>query len=238
MADDALVDVIRRRAGEVRERIEAARARGGHAAPPVTLVAVTKGHDAGTVRAAVAAGLHDIGEARVQEARGKHDALDAAAPGRLRWHLIGQLQSNKARAAAGLFDVVHSLDGERAAAALARGRGDAPPLPVLIEVELTGIPGRGGVPPGAVAALLAAARAHPQLAVAGLMTVAAPGPAGQARATFARLRELRDGLERAEGLRLAHLSMGMSDDYEVAVEEGATLVRLGRTLFGPRPPIS
>lgn len=229
---------IRERAAGVRERIAAACATAGRDSASVTLVAVTKGHDAATVAAAVAAGLHDIGESRVQETRDKRGLLDATLPDSVHWHLVGQLQSNKARAAAALVDTVHSLDSDRVATALDRGRGTGRPLRVLVEVELTGIAGRGGVAPDDLDVLVGAVRGLPHLELAGLMTVAAPGPPEAARRTFARLREMRDELVARHGVALPHLSMGMSDDYTAAVEEGATMVRLGRTLFGPRPPIS
>ncbi|MHB8717424.1 MAG: YggS family pyridoxal phosphate-dependent enzyme [Candidatus Dormibacteria bacterium] len=230
---------VSERVAMVRDRIAAACARCDRDPAQVTLIAVTKGHPAAAVRAVVAAGLHDIGESRVQETRAKRAVLGAGLPAGVRWHLVGQLQTNKARAAASLFDVVHSLDSERLAAALGRGRSPAPaPLRVLIEVELTGLAGRGGVTPEHLDALFGAARAHPQLRVAGLMSVAAPGSAESARASFARLRGLRDQLEQRHQVALPHLSMGMSDDFEVGVEEGATMVRVGRALFDPRSPIS
>ncbi|MDQ2961241.1 MAG: YggS family pyridoxal phosphate-dependent enzyme [Candidatus Dormibacteraeota bacterium] len=212
----------------------------------MTLLAVTKGHPAAAVEAAVAAGLRDIGESRVQEALAKQAAVDCAHAGagadgeldrqRLRWHLIGHLQHNKAKVAAAVFDTVQSLDSVRIASALAGHRADgATPLRVFLEVEMTGLPSRTGIPPDQLDALAAAVSALPRLELVGLMTVAAPGPEAATRALFSRLRDLRDSLRRRHAVPLDELSMGMSDDFEVAVEEGATLVRLGRVLFGDRP---
>jgi PLP dependent protein len=195
----------------------------------VRLVAVTKGLPAETVTAAVSAGLRDIGESRVQEAQAKRGAVAVDA----RWHMIGHLQRNKARVAAGLFDVIQSVDRVDLAAALDRHRDQgAPPLPVLLEVELTGLPRRNGVPPAGAAAVLGELLTLHALAPVGLMTVAAPGPS--AADCFIRLRELGEQLRQSHGAALPELSMGMSDDFEVAIAQGATIIRLGRVLFGHR----
>jgi pyridoxal phosphate enzyme (YggS family) len=206
--------------------------RGGRDPSTVTLVAVTKTVAAERVAAAVHSGITDLGENRVQEALAKRDLVPPA-----RWHLIGHLQTNKAKSAATAFAMVHSIDSERVAAALAEHRPeDGEPLPVLVEVELTGIASHTGVSAADVEALLRALATLPHLRSVGLMTMA-PHVADpeQARPTFARLRSLRDDLEQRLGIALPELSMGMSDDYEVAVEEGATIVRVGRAIFGERP---
>jgi pyridoxal phosphate enzyme (YggS family) len=241
MSDAAFADHL----AEVRARIGAAATRSGRLAGEVTLLAVTKGQPAGAVQAAAAAGLRDIGESRVQEARAKQAVVDPGRSdgagvdeedgARLRWHLIGHLQHNKAGVASTVFDTVQSVDSVRIASALAAHRADgARPLRVFLEVELTGLPSRSGLAPEQLDALTAAVTALPQLELVGLMTIAAPGPAAATRALFSRLRGLRDALRQRHGVPLNDLSMGMSDDFEVAVEEGATVVRLGRVLFGDR----
>ena len=221
----------------VRQRIAAAAARGGVDAAGVRLVAVTKSVSASRVLEAVAAGLRDLGENKVQEALGKRAEVEAAGLPGLVWHLIGHLQTNKAGRAAPAFDWVHSVDSERVARALDARRPEGPPLDVLVEVELTGLPGRTGVPAEGLGELAETVATLPRLRLRGLMTMAAPvADAEQARPTFARLRGLRDDLARRLGTSVPELSMGMSDDFEAAVAEGATMVRLGRALFGARPP--
>jgi pyridoxal phosphate enzyme (YggS family) len=217
---------------EVRRRIAAAAERAGRDPAAVRLVAVTKTVDARRVAEVVALGVRDLGENRVQEAATKAAEL----PGGLRWHLIGHLQTNKAARAAQLFDVVHSVDGPRVAEALSQRRQGMAPLDVLVEAELTGIPGHTGVPEEGLGALAEAVTAMPNLRLRGLMTMAPPvADPADARPGFARLRGLRDRLQERIGHELPELSMGMSNDYPVAVEEGATIVRLGRALFGERP---
>jgi len=226
-------DTLRPRLDEVRGRIEAATARSGRPAGAVTLIGVTKTVAAETMQAAVAAGLADLGENRVQEAQGKIPVVGRA---RVRWHFIGHLQRNKAGRAVELFDRVHSVDDAEVAEALSRHAAAAGrTLPVLVEVNVSGEASKFGVAPGALAALLERVAALPGLALDGLMTV---GPRGEtaeaARPGFARLRGLRDEAERRLGRRLPELSMGMSGDFEVAVEEGSTMVRVGGAIFGPR----
>ena len=196
------------------------------------LVAVTKTVDVERILAAIAAGVTDIGENRVQEAARK----DPDLPGHVRRHLIGHLQTNKAARAASLFDVVHSVDGERVATALATRRpAGRTPREVLLEVELTGVPTHTGFVPDAVEQGVREVAAVDGLRLRGLMTMAPlVEDVEEARPTFRRLRELRDRVQDATGIALPELSMGMSDDFEVAVEEGATMVRLGRVLFGGR----
>jgi pyridoxal phosphate enzyme (YggS family) len=218
------------RLDRVRETIARHQAIGGwsHA---VRIVAVTKTHGPEAVRAAAGAGLRDIGENRVQEALAKQDlARDADVD----WHLIGTLQRNKARHAAGRFTLIHSLDRADLAAELDRRSGTDIRQPVLVQVNCSDEPQKGGVAPDGLSELLEAVRGLPRLEVRGLMTMSALTPdETEQRRAFRRLRELRDTAER-QGHRLPELSMGMSDDYAVAVEEGATMIRLGTALFGER----
>lgn len=226
---------LEERLSAVRSRIAAAAERSGRDPAAVLLVAATKTVDPARVAELVALGVRDLGENRVQEAAAKAPGLSGQG---LRWHLIGHLQTNKANRAAPLFDVVHSIDSARVAEALSDRRPDGlAPLDALVEVELTGIAGHTGVPPGQVEALARAVLAQPRLRLRGLMTMAPPvDDAQRARPTFARLRTLRDDLQQRLGAALPELSMGMSNDYEAAVEEGATIVRIGRALFGERAP--
>lgn len=217
---------------EVRARIAAAAARAGRDPASVTLVGATKGVDAARIREALAAGLADFGENRLQEALPK---IAAVGPGP-RWHLIGHLQRNKARAAAGAFAVVHSIDSARIAQALDRAaRLVGRRIPVLIEVNVAGEATKHGVAPEAAAVVVDAVRACPTLEPVGLMTVApmAEDPE-EVRPVFRSLRLLRDDLRGRVGEGFCELSMGMSGDFEVAIEEGATIVRIGRALFGER----
>lgn len=216
----------------VRRRITEAAERARRDPGSVRLVAVTKTVPTSRIAEALTCGVTDIGENRVQEAVSKHAELGDV----VRWHLLGHLQTNKAGRAAALFDIVHSVDGERIATALAtrrpEERGD---LDVLLEVELTGLPNHTGFKADELNAGLAAVAAIPGLRVRGLMTMAPPvADPEHARPAFARLRTLRETLEQHSGRELPELSMGMSDDYWIAVEEGATMVRLGRAIFGAR----
>jgi PLP dependent protein len=215
-------------------RIEGACARVGRAPADVTLVAISKTVPAERLRAAAAAGFDVLGENRVQEAAAKIPLV----PGP-RWHLVGPLQANKARRALELFDVLEAVGSldlarrlDRIAAEVRPGR----PVPVLLEINVDADPAKAGLAPAGVAAALPAILALPNLAVRGLMTigrlVAAPE---EARSTFAALRALGEELRARWPALGAELSMGMSDDFEVAVEEGATIVRVGRVLFGERP---
>ena len=226
-------DTLRPRLDEVRGRIEAATARSGRPPGAVTLVGVTKTVREDVIRVAVDAGLADLGENRVQEAQAK---IPVVGRERVRWHFIGHLQRNKAGRAVELFDRVHSVDDAEVAEALSRHAVTAGrTLPVLVEVNVGGEASKFGVAPDGLAALLERVAALPGLALDGLMTVGPPVErAEEARPGFARLRELRDGAERRLGLRLPELSMGMSGDFEVAVEEGSTMVRVGGAIFGPR----
>ncbi|HEY8754970.1 MAG TPA: YggS family pyridoxal phosphate-dependent enzyme [Candidatus Dormibacteraeota bacterium] len=233
MSSWAAADLLAERLAWIRERMGRAAQTAGRDPGAIRLLAVTKGHPAGAIEAAVALGLCDIGESRVQEATVKRAAV--AAPG-VTWHMVGHLQRNKARAAAALFDTVHSLDSAALATALARHRDPgAGLLRVFIEVELTGLPGRTGVEPAQAGALLDAVRDLAALEAVGLMTIAPPGAPDAAGRYFSRLRDLRDALRESHGVALDELSMGMSADFEVAIAQGATIIRLGRALFGGTP---
>ena len=226
---------IRTNLDTVRARIVAATAIAGREPADIRLVAVSKKFSAKYIEAAVAVGLHDMGENKVQEALQKQ----AVGPRRVTWHLIGHLQSNKTRKAAEAFDWIHSVDSvdllvrlDRAAAACGR----SPHL--LIQVDLAGEATKHGAPEVEVRRILDAASTCRSVEVRGLMILPPRSQDPEAtRPYFRRLRQLRDDL-RAEGpgSQLDHLSMGMSHDLEVAVEEGATMVRVGTALFGPRPP--
>ncbi len=232
---------IAARLAAVRERIERAAARAGRDPAGITLVGVSKRKPAAAVAAAVRAGLRAVGESYIQEAAPKIEALrrELAAQGtpQPRWHLVGRLQRNKARRALELFDVVESVDGEALGAELERRAAAAGrSLEVLLQVNLCGEAQKGGARPDALPALLAASCGWPHLHVAGLMTIpAAADDPETARPVFAKLRELARSLRGAPGgADLRELSMGMSADFEVAVEEGATWVRVGTALFGAR----
>jgi PLP dependent protein len=214
----------------VREAVATHQAVGGWT-HPVRIVAVTKTHGPEAVRAAVAAGLTDIGENRVQEALEKQDALAGV---RIDWHLIGTLQRNKARHAVGRFALIHSVDRLELAAELDRRAAEGSRQAVLVQVNCSDEPQKGGVEPGGMPALLDALGGFTRLEVRGLMTMSAlTDDVGEQRRAFRRLRELRDAGERS-GHRLPELSMGMSGDFAVAVEEGATMIRIGTLLFGER----
>jgi hypothetical protein len=242
MSAEASQDVssLRARAEEVLGRVAHAARRAGRAPEEVTLVAVSKTHPAALVREAAAAGLADFGENRVQEAEAKIAELKADAPG-ARWHLIGHLQPNKARRAARLFDLIHTVDSAALVTRLERlcaedGRGS---LDVLIQVDLAGEKTKSGATEGELPAVFEALNACERVRCRGLM-ILPPffGDAERVRPYFRRLRELRDELRGRGAFDVAggggELSMGMSHDFEVAVEEGATLVRVGTSVFGER----
>lgn len=215
---------------KVRETVAGHQAVGGWS-HPVRIVAVTKTHGPEAVRAALAAGLTDVGENRVQEALQKQEAL---ADVTVAWHLVGTLQRNKARHAAGRFAAIHSVDRADLAVELNRRLQDGQHQMVLVQVNCSREPQKGGVEPDGLFALLDVLAGLSRLDVAGLMTMSAlTEDAEEQRRAFRRLRELRDAAERS-GHRLPELSMGMSGDYPVAVEEGATMIRLGTILFGER----
>jgi pyridoxal phosphate enzyme (YggS family) len=233
---------IRDRLESIRERIEASARRAGRDPAGVAIVAVTKGFPATAVVAAAALGLGAVGENRVQEARVKRldaDRLLAAAPGLAPplWHLIGHLQRNKVGAALDLFDWVEAVDSLEVAGELSRRHDSSRPrLPVLVEIKTSPEPAKHGLSPEEALDLLPQIGALPGLEVLGLMTMA-PWRADP-RPAFRSLQRLRERLAPSWPgplPHLPHLSMGMSGDFEVAVEEGATLIRLGTALFGPRP---
>jgi pyridoxal phosphate enzyme (YggS family) len=223
------------RRAEIRSRIARAAERAGRAGEDVALLAVTKGHPAELVVRAARAGFTLFGENRVAEGARKIEAVRGDFPA-LVWKLIGPLQSNKARAALQFFSAIESLDRERLAARLedllaAEGRR----MPVLLEVNVGMEPSKWGASPEAVEALARSALAFPHLEVRGLMAIPPFDPDPErARPYFRRLREIRDRLADVSGRAMPELSMGMSHDFEVAVEEGATEVRVGTALFGPR----
>lgn len=199
--------------------------RAGRRAGEISLVAAAKTRSAAEIDAAIAAGIGDVGENYVQEA----SARKAEVRGAANWHMIGRLQRNKARKAVETFSIIQSVDSLPLGVALARlGSERDEPVRVLIEVNLGGEATKGGVEPDALAELVGRLRELRGLAVEGLMTVPPPGPPESVRPLFSRLREL------GERLRLHELSMGMTDDFEVAIEEGATMVRIGRAVFGER----
>jgi pyridoxal phosphate enzyme (YggS family) len=218
---------------EVRERMARAAAAAGRNAQSVTLLAVGKAQPLELLAAAADCGVSDFGESYLQEALAKMAELRARA---LTWHFIGRIQANKTRPIAEVFSWVHALDRLRVAERLAAQRPPAaPPLNVCLEVNLATEPSKGGVTPAELPALAAAVARLPRIALRGLMCIPPEEtePARQ-RAWFARLRGLRDDLN-AAGYSLDTLSMGMSADFEAAIEEGATIVRLGTVLFGARP---
>lgn len=223
---------LQRNLPEVRARIERARERAD--GRPVTLVAVTKGHPPAAARAAVAAGLIICGENRVQELEEKRDAL---ADLEVQWHLIGHLQRNKVRRSLPLFDLLHSLDSLRLARVVSAEAVRAErTVDVLVQVNASGEETKGGFDVGSGTAPVAEVCELPGLRVRGLMTMA-PFTADEAvvRGTFQRTRALFDACARdIAAFGGEHLSMGMSNDFEWAVEEGATMVRLGTVLFGER----
>jgi len=197
---------------------------------PVTIVAVTKGFGTDAIRAALAAGIADIGENRVQEAVQKQDALQRSD---IRWHLIGHLQRNKAKMVPGRFALVHSLDSLELAEEL--NRRAAEPIRVLLQVNVAREPQKSGCAPEEAPALARSISALASLRLEGLMTLAPlTDDVDVQRRTFRGLRVLRDTIKKEEGLWLPTLSMGMSGDYATAVAEGATVIRLGTALFGPR----
>jgi len=218
---------------EVRERMARAAAAAGRSAQSVTLLAVGKAQPAELLAAAADCGVTDFGESYLQEALAKIAALRTRA---LTWHFIGRIQANKTRPIAESFSWVHALDRVKVAERLAAQRPlEAPPLNVCLEVNIAGEPSKGGIMPAELPDLAAHVARLPPLTLRGLMCIPPEEaePARQ-RAWFARLRGLKDDLN-AAGYSLDTLSMGMSADFEAAIQEGATIVRLGTVLFGARP---
>ena len=223
------------RRDEVLEALADAARRAGRSPGDVTLVAVSKLHPASDIRDLAGAGQVDFGENYVQEASDKQAEL-ADLP--VRWHFIGGLQSNKARFVAGNFSLVHSVDSSKLARALNKKAASLGVVQdILLQVNIAGEEQKSGVAEGCLPQLAEEVMAADGLRLAGLMTMPPffDDPE-RARPVFARLRELRDWLERRLGTALPHLSMGMTGDFVPAVEEGATLVRIGTRIFGSRPP--
>ncbi len=216
----------------IRDRIDTAALRAGRDPSAVELVAVSKTHPAEKIREAAEEGQVLFGENRVQEALVKIPAL----PGRLRWHLIGHLQSNKVRKALPLFELIHGVDSAELARDIDRIGGELGLHPrVLLEVNVSGEGSKHGFEPEVLERELDGLLSLPRVQVEGFMTMAPLAPEAEAsRPFFAALRELRDRLAVRAGIPLPILSMGMSGDFEVAVEEGATLVRVGSSIFGSR----
>lgn len=227
---------LRERLEEVREKIAIVARRCGREPNEITLVAVTKTHPLAVLKEALAAGASDFGENRVQEAESKIPALENQE---VRWHLIGHLQANKARRAVKLFDVVHTLDSASLAHRLDRScaEEDRNELPVLIQVDLAGEAAKSGVTPADVGELVGIVSQCSRLRLRGLMTLPPFFDSPErVRPFFSRLRELRDQLQATGGFgeHKGELSMGMSHDFQVAIEEGATIVRVGTAIFGER----
>jgi len=219
----------------VRERIASACGRADRNPAEVTLLAVTKGHPPETVRIASDLGLTLFGESKVQEARAKIPLC----PGKLRWQLIGHLQTNKCRDAVGLFEMIQSVDSLHLAQEIHR-RADqaAKTVPILLEVNIAGEASKFGYPPDLLLAELAEINALSRVEIHGLMMIAPWSQDPESvRPLFRQLRGHKIECEQILGAPLPHLSMGMSGDYEVAIEEGATIVRVGSALFGPRPKL-
>jgi pyridoxal phosphate enzyme (YggS family) len=216
----------------IRGRISTASRRSGRRIEEITLVAVTKGVEPRAIRAALAAGVTHLGENRIQEAAPKIERIGRHAA---TWHLIGHLQRNKVHQAVALFDVIESVDSERLAADLSR-RSSAP-IDILLQINVSGEPQKSGLHPDEAEAAVRSIVALPRLNLVGLMTIAPMTDDPETvRPIFRQLRDLRGRLNALDlpGIHLDHLSMGMSDDFEVAVEEGATIVRVGRAIFGER----
>lgn len=226
---------VKERLEEVKRRMAEAALRAGRDPGEVQLVAVSKMVPVPRIREAIQAGVAILGENRVQEARAKIAELEGLA----RWHLVGHLQTNKAKLAVRLFDLIHSLDSLHLAQELEKcGRALGKPVEVLVQVKLSEEETKSGLAEEEVLPLLLALENLPSVRVQGLMVFPPYFPDPEAvRPYFRRLRELQDRLREEalpENVKLHHLSMGMSHDFEVAIEEGATLVRIGTAIFGPR----
>ena len=218
---------------KIHQRIRAACGRAGRAPDSVSLLAVTKTQPPEVVQTAAKLGLILFGENKVQEAKAKIPLC----PGNLRWHMIGHLQSNKCRDAVELFKMIQSVDSLSLAQEInKRAEQAARTLPVLLEVNVAGEASKFGYRPEQLLAELKELNALPRIEIHGLMTVPPwSAEAEKARPHFRRLREIKAQCEQTLGAPLPHLSMGMSGDFEIAIEEGATMVRIGTALFGPRP---
>src|SRR6185295_541125 len=229
-----MAEEIRERLVRVHQRIARAAERAGRSAEDITLIAVSKTFDAATAQQAVLAGARDLGENRVQEAVQK----TASVSGDVRWHLIGHLQSNKARQAVSIFDVIHTIDSAELVERVDRIAGELDRRPaVLIQVDLAQEPSKSGAPENELPAIVEAVDSAAHMDFRGLMTLPPFFEAAEStRGYFRRLREILEGLNRrrAPERKLTELSMGMSHDFEVAIEEGATMIRVGTAIFGAR----
>jgi pyridoxal phosphate enzyme (YggS family) len=223
------------RLADIQQRMAAACTRAGRAVDAVQLLAVSKTHPPETVDKAIDLGLTLFGENRVQEAKAKIPRCSSRAT----WHMIGHLQSNKVRDAVELFSMIEGVDSLRIAQEISNRAGQADKtLPLLLEVNVGGEASKSGYAPEALLAEVKKLAALPNISVRGLMTVPPWKPmADQVRPFFAKARELKEQCEQILGNPLPHLSMGMSGDFEVAIEEGATLIRVGTALFGERKKI-
>ena len=245
IADRGINHAVAERHANVRARVDAAARRSGRATEDITLLGASKVQTPEVICAALRAGVSCLGENYVQEASQKQPAISAllaeaepnvTAPS---WHMIGALQSNKAKLAVSLFDVIETIDRPSLAVAVdKRARAIEKPIRGFVQVNLSGETQKAGTEESSLAQLLEACDALEYLTITGLMTIPAPvSDPGQNRPVFAQLRDLRDELRTAPGgAALRDLSMGMSKDFEIAIEEGATVVRVGSDLFGPRPP--
>jgi pyridoxal phosphate enzyme (YggS family) len=217
---------IGRRIREIERRVAAAAERAGRSPSGITMIGVTKTVDSQVIQQAFQAGMRHFGESRIQEAEEKISQLTGLQP-RPAWHMVGHLQTNKVKTAVEMFDIIHSVDSIRLAEAISEHarRG----TPILIQVNMSGEAKKSGFSADEVGSAVAQVARLPHLEVKGLMTIAPyTNDPEQVRPVFRRLRTLRDALG------LEHLSMGMTDDFEVAIEEGATMVRIGRAIFGER----
>lgn len=228
------MDSIRENLACVREQIAEAAVKAGRTADEIDLVAISKTHDAEKVHAAYEAGQSLFGESRVQEARVKIPQL----PSNLRWHFVGHLQKNKIRHALPLFELIHSVDSLALAQDMNRIAEEEGMHPrILLEVNVAGEGTKFGFKPETVRGEMEMLLALPRLLIEGLMTLPPLVPKAEAsRKYFVDLRHLRDALEKEFEMKLPHLSMGMTHDFGVAIEEGATLVRVGTAIFGERKP--
>jgi len=219
----------------VRERIEKAAQRAGRKPEEIILVAVTKTVEIPRILEAIEAGVTHLGENRVQEAHGKIKEIGA----RVTWHMIGHLQTNKARQAVELFQLIHSVDSLKLARELSRkAEARKRRVDVLIQINVAGEASKSGFPVGGIEENIREIGMLPGLAVKGLMTIPplAEDP-GQARPYFKKLREISEGLRNIPQVEMKFLSMGMTNDFEIAVEEGANMVRIGTAIFGSRPSL-
>lgn len=225
------------RAAEVREELAQAAKEAGRAPEDVKLVAVSKLHPASDIRALAESGQMDFGENYVQEAMGKQDDLSDVD---VNWHFIGGLQSNKAKFVAGNFGLVHSVDSRKLAQALHKKASSLGVVQdILVQVNIAGETQKSGITEENLSQLADEVTEMEGVRLVGLMTMPPFfDEPERARPVFSRLRELKDGLEKQLGTKLPHLSMGMTGDFIPAVQEGATLVRIGTRIFGVRPPRS